>query len=85
MDRYSTDLQDMRSKMGVKVIKTPREILQAQLKAWDVVVQRKAAENPLFARILESQKRWAQRVVGWSELTTVPNDLAYEHYFGKSA
>lgn len=84
MDRYSADLQEMRSKMGVKVIKTPREILQAQLKAWDVVVQRKSAENPLFARILESQKRWAQRVVGWSELTTVPNDLAYAHYFGKS-
>lgn len=85
MDRYSADLQEMRSKMGVKVIRTPREILQAQLKAWDVVVQRKSAENPLFARILESQKRWAERVVGWSELTTVPNDLAYEHYFGKSA
>lgn len=85
MDRYSADLQEMRSKMGVKVTKTPREILQAQLKAWDVVVQRKSAENPLFAKILESQKRWAERVVGWSELTTVPNDLAYEHYFGKSA
>lgn len=85
MDRYSADLQEMRTKMGVKVIKTPREILQAQLKAWDVVVQRKAAENPLFAKILESQKRWAERVVGWSEITTVPNDLAYEHYFGKSS
>lgn len=83
IDRYSTDLQEMRSKLGVKVIKTPREILQAQLKAWDIVVQRKAAENPLFAKILESQKRWAQRVVGWSEMTTVPTDLAYEHYFGK--
>lgn len=85
MDRYSTDLQEMRSKQGVKVIKTPRDILQAQLKAWDVVMQRKAAENPLFAKILQSQKRWAERVVGWSELTTVPNDLAFEHYFGKKA
>lgn len=83
MDRYSTDLQEMRSKQGVKVIKTPKEVLQAQLKAWDVVVQRKAAENPLFAKILESQKRWAERVVEWSEITTVPNDLAYQHYFAK--
>lgn len=83
MDRYSTDLQEMRSKQGVKAIKTPKEVLQAQLKAWDVVVQRKAAENPLFAKILESQKRWAGRVVEWSEITTVPNDLAYQHYFAK--
>lgn len=85
MDRYSTDYNEMKSKQGVKFIKTSPEILQAQLKAWDVVIQRKSAENPFFAKVLESQKKWARRVVEWADLTTVPNDLAYNHYFGKKA
>lgn len=32
------------------------------LKAWDRVAERKAKENPFFAKVLESQKTWAQRV-----------------------
>lgn len=85
MDRYSADFNEMKSKQGVKFVKTPPEILQAQLKAWDVVTARKSAENAFFAKVLDSQKKWAQRVVEWSDLTTVPNDLAYSHYFGKKS
>ena len=85
MDRYSTDYNEMKTKQGVKFVKTPTEVLQAQLKAWDIVIQRKSAENPFFAKVLDSQKKWARRVVEWADLTTVPNDLAYNHYFGKKA
>ena len=62
-----------------------KEILEAQLKAWDTVIQRRSAENPFFAKVLESQKAWARRVVGWSRDTMVSNNLAYQHYFGKQA
>ena len=85
MDRYSADYNEMKSKQGVKFVKTPAEVLQAQLKAWDVVIARKSAENAFFAKVLESQKKWARRVVEWNELTTVPSNLAYNHFFGKRA
>ncbi len=85
VDRYSKDYEAMRSKQGVKFFKTPEDILQAQLKAWDTVLARKAAENPFFAKVMESQKKFAQRAVGWAEDTIVSPTLAYNHYFGKKA
>jgi TRAP-type mannitol/chloroaromatic compound transport system substrate-binding protein len=85
MDRYSADYVAMREKRGVKFPITPPEILQVQLKAWDAVVQRNSSKNPFFAKVLESQKAWAQRVVGWSRDTNVSGELAFQHYFGKKA
>ncbi len=82
IDRYSTDYFEMQAKQGVKVYKTPREILDVQLKAWDKVIAQKSSENPFFARVIESQKKWAARVVKWSQDTTVPVDPAYQHWFG---
>jgi TRAP-type mannitol/chloroaromatic compound transport system substrate-binding protein len=83
--RYSQDYQDMKEKQGVKFIRTPKEVLLAQLAAWDKVMAAKSADNPFFKQVLESQRKWAARVVPWHEDTTVPGELAYEHYFGKKA
>jgi len=85
MARYSQDYFDMREKQGVKYYRTPKEVLQAQLAAWDRVVAAKSADNPFFAKVLESQRKWAQRVVTWSQDVMVPNDLAYQHFFGKKS
>ncbi len=82
IDRYSTDYQEMQSKQGVKFFKTPKEILQAQLKAWDKVVAGKSKENPFFAKVIDSQKKFAARAVKWAQDTIVSPDLAYQHYFG---
>ncbi len=83
IDRYSQDYIEMREKLGVKFYKTPNDILQAQLKAWSAVAARKAQENPFFAKVLESQKSFAQRAVGWSLDTIVDPRMAYSHWFGK--
>lgn len=85
MARYSQDYFEMREKQGVKYYRTPKEVLQAQLAAWDRVVAAKSAENPFFAKVLDSQRKWAQRVVTWSQDVMVPNDLAYQHFFGKKS
>jgi TRAP-type mannitol/chloroaromatic compound transport system substrate-binding protein len=84
IDRYSKDYEAMKAG-GIKFFRTPKEILQAQLAAWDKVVAAKSAENPLFAKIIESQRKFAQRVVPWSDDTIVSNELAVQHYFGKKA
>mgnify|MGYP003492543360 CR=1 FL=1 len=51
------------------------------LKAWDKVAQRKAKENPYFARVLESQRTWAQRVVPYRRCCHPPYDLAADYYW----
>jgi TRAP-type mannitol/chloroaromatic compound transport system substrate-binding protein len=80
MTRYAKDYADMRA-TGVRFERTPVAILEAQLAAWDRVVAAYSAQNPMFAKIVESQREFAKQVVGWWLDTTVPADIAYDHYF----
>jgi len=80
MDRYSKDLQVLEAQWGVKVYETPEVILKAQLQAWDKVIAQ-LSKDPFCARIIESQKAWSKRVVGF-QLRNAPNwQLAYDHFF----
>jgi TRAP-type mannitol/chloroaromatic compound transport system substrate-binding protein len=85
MDRMSTDLIEMQRQQKVRVIRTPQAVLTAQLGAWDKVIERRSGENPLFAKIVESQKAWARRVVYWDDTVTVGARAAYNHYFKDGA
>ncbi len=81
-DRYSQDLINLKKEYGVKVHRTSDDIMAAQLIAWDAVIAEFSANDPFFAKVVESQKAWAQRV-GAYELVNAPNyQGAYEHYFG---
>ena len=53
-----------------------------QLKAWDVVVDRISAEDPFFAKVIESQKAYAKEVMKYLNLNQPDYKLAYNHYFG---
>ncbi|WP_296572332.1 TRAP transporter substrate-binding protein [Phreatobacter sp.] len=83
LDRYSRDLAALRGR-GVNVIKTPDAILKAQLEAWDKVVARLSAENPFFKKVIDSQRAWAQRTVGYERVNTPSRDMSYTHFFGAS-
>ena len=79
MDRNSQDYEAIKAS-GVKVYKTPRSVLKAQLEGWDAVVE-KESSDPFFAKVIESQKEWAKRVGNWNLDITVENQTAYNHYF----
>lgn len=79
MDRYSADLQRIKD-LGVNVVQTPDAVLQAQLASWTNVVE-SLSGDPFFARVIESQKAWVQRVVGFEMEWEVPRRAAYEHFF----
>jgi TRAP-type mannitol/chloroaromatic compound transport system substrate-binding protein len=83
IDRYSTAYQEMQEKQGVKFYKTPDAILKAQLAAWDKVAGKKAEENPMFKKVLESQRAFARRTAKWQNDTTVNFKMAYDHFFSK--
>jgi TRAP-type mannitol/chloroaromatic compound transport system substrate-binding protein len=84
MDAYSKAYVDLRDNKKVSFIKTPDSVLKAQLEAWDKVIAQKGAENPFFTRVLDSQKEYMKRVVGYQIKFEVSPELAYEHFFGKA-
>ncbi|MBB1162053.1 TRAP transporter substrate-binding protein [Aquariibacter albus] len=80
--RNSTDYAEMK-KSGVKFYKTPDAILRAQLEAWDKTIEKKSAENPLFKKVLDSQRAFAQRCGQWQNDYLVDFTMAFNHYFGR--
>ena len=85
IDRYSKDYIELQTKDNVKFYKTPDAILKAQLEAYDEVVKKKSAENPLFKEILQSQLAFAKRTTQWEQDTLVSRKMAYDHYWGANA
>ncbi|HXZ93570.1 MAG TPA: TRAP transporter substrate-binding protein [Burkholderiales bacterium] len=85
IDRYSKDYIDIQAKDKVRVYKTPNSVLQDQLKIWDQVIAKKAADNPMFKKVLESQKAFAQRAAKWQNDQQVDFKMAFNHYFGRKA
>jgi TRAP-type mannitol/chloroaromatic compound transport system substrate-binding protein len=82
IDRYSKDYIELQTKDGVKFYKTPDAVLQMQLTVWDVILDKKSAENPMFKEIIASQKAFAERAVKWDQDTYVSRRMAVNHFFG---
>jgi TRAP-type mannitol/chloroaromatic compound transport system substrate-binding protein len=82
IDRYSQDYIELQ-KSGVKFYKTPDSILHAQLKAWDDITTKNAAENPLFKKVLDSMEKFASRACRWQNDTNVDYKMAFQHATAK--
>ena len=85
IERYSTDYREMAAKQGVKFYKTPDGILRRQLEVWDQVRSTKSAENPMFKKVDDSMRAFAERACRWQNDTNVDFKMAYNHYFGRKA
>jgi TRAP-type mannitol/chloroaromatic compound transport system substrate-binding protein len=81
MDNYSKDLQILIDKHKVNVLRTPKSVFQAQLAAWDVLTKKLSSEDPFFAKVVESQRAWAKRVVYYWFLNDAEYKMGYEHVF----
>ena len=84
-DRYSQDYVELQVTDKVRFYKTPDAILQKQLELYDEIVAKKAAENPLFKEIVQSQLAFARRAARWEQDTVVSRRMAFDHYFGPNA
>jgi TRAP-type mannitol/chloroaromatic compound transport system substrate-binding protein len=81
MDNYSRDLQALINKHKVNVQRTPQSIFKAQLEAWDVVSKKLEAEDPFFAKVVESQRAFAKRVAYYMFVNEADYRFGYEHVF----
>jgi TRAP-type mannitol/chloroaromatic compound transport system substrate-binding protein len=82
IDRYSQDHIKLQTEDKVKMYKTPDSVLQKQLEIFDEVVAKRSADNPLFKEVVESQRKYAERVVRWRLDVVVDPRMAYNYYFG---
>jgi len=82
IDRNSKDYIELK-KAGVSFYKTPDAILRNQLDSWDKVVAKKSGENPLFKKVLDAQKAFAQRAGQWQNDYMVDFKMAWNHYFAR--
>jgi TRAP-type mannitol/chloroaromatic compound transport system substrate-binding protein len=82
MDYYSKDLQELINKDKVNVIRTPKDVFQAQIKAWDGLIE-VLGKDPFMKKVMDSQKAWVKRVVYYGMLNAADYRVAYEHQFSK--
>ena len=80
MDNYSKDLLELQTKEGVKVHRTSKEILDAELKAWDELIP-ELEKDAFIKKVLDSQRAWVDRVVFYELMNAPDYELAYNHYF----
>ena len=81
--RYADDLVKLKNKLGVNVYRTPDGVMQDQLKAWDVIVDKFSNKDPYFKKVVNSQKTYAKKVMAYLLLNAPDYGLAYKHHFGE--
>lgn len=82
MFKNSDDYAKLLAK-GINIQKTPQSVLDAQLKAWDTVIAAESKDNADFVAILDSQKKWAQRLFPWADTINIPtpDSVSYKAMF----
>jgi TRAP-type mannitol/chloroaromatic compound transport system substrate-binding protein len=86
-DRYSRDLIAMSQQQGVQVRQTPRPVLDAQLAAWNRVVDKyegdasSPAAGPFFKKVCDSQRDWCRRVGSFFLRYEASPVISYNHFF----
>jgi TRAP-type mannitol/chloroaromatic compound transport system substrate-binding protein len=80
MDYYSKDLQELITKDKVNVLRTPKSVFDAQIKAWDGIIAQ-LGSDPFMKKVMESQKAWVRRVVYYNTYNATDYRGAFEHHF----
>jgi TRAP-type mannitol/chloroaromatic compound transport system substrate-binding protein len=74
-------IEEMIKKHGVRIVRTPPDILLASLKAWDEVAAENSAKNPTFKKVYESQRAYAAKVVPAKRYMFPPYSFAANYYW----
>jgi TRAP-type mannitol/chloroaromatic compound transport system substrate-binding protein len=85
MNRYPDDYVWLRDEAKIDIRLTPESVLEAQLAAWDRVIEASSADpvtGEFFARVTESQKEFARKAMNFHFVGDAPKEPAYHHFFG---
>ena len=74
-------IKEMLEKHGVRILRTPPDILIASLKAWDEIAAEEMAKNPVFKKVYDSQREYASKVVPAKRFMFPPYSFAANYYW----
>jgi len=80
LKNYSADLQMLQRDKGVTVHRTSKEILAAQIEAWDKLIV-ELEKDAFMKKVMDSQRAWTEQVTFYELMNAPDYALAYEHYF----
>jgi TRAP-type mannitol/chloroaromatic compound transport system substrate-binding protein len=74
-------IEEMVNKHGVRILRTPPDILVASLKSWDAVAAENSAKSATFKKVYESQREYASKVVPAKRFMQPPYSFAANYYW----
>jgi len=74
-------IEEMATKHGVQLLRTPPDVLVAFLKAWDDIAAEESAKNPFFKKVYDSQRAYAAKVVPAKRFMFPPYSFAANYYW----
>ena len=74
-------LVELKQKHGVKIERTPKDILIKVLESWDQIAKQEAAKNAFFRKVYESQRAYASKVVPAKRYMFPPYSFAANYYW----
>jgi TRAP-type mannitol/chloroaromatic compound transport system substrate-binding protein len=83
VDQDSQAADELAAKHGVKILRTPDEVLRAELEAIDRTLEAEAQKNPFFAKVLAAQREYARKTVAHAQRMSPPMEIAVRHYWQK--
>ena len=74
-------IEEMRTKHGTQLLRTPPAILVDFLKTWDKIAEEESAKSPFFKKVYDSQREYASKVVPAKRFMFPPYSFAANYYF----
>ena len=74
-------IDEMRTKHGTQMLRTPPAILIEFLKTWDKIAAEESAKSPFFKKVYDSQREYAAKVVPAKRFMFPPYSFAANYYF----
>jgi len=74
-------IEEMRTKHGTQLLRTPPAILIDFLKTWDTIAAEESAKSPFFKKVYDSQREYAAKVVPAKRFMFPPYSFAANYYF----
>jgi TRAP-type mannitol/chloroaromatic compound transport system substrate-binding protein len=74
-------LKEMTEQHGVKIEKTPDDILKKILETWDQIAKDESEKNPFFKKVYESQRAYAAQVVPTRRAVYPNYNFSANHYW----
>ena len=78
-------IEEMRTKHGTQMLRTPPAILIDFLKTWDKIAAEESEKSPFFKKVLDSQREYASKVVPAKRFMFPPYSFAANYYFPEKA